>query len=63
MEREQILNMALLPKVKVILRNGYSYTGIIQTVGDAVSIFIDKFGSTVLIENSEIVGIEEVKNA
>ena len=61
LERETLIQEANLKKVKVILRNGYNYTGRIINIGFTSIDFKDQFGNNVILDISEIVGIEEVK--
>lgn len=61
MEREKLIQQANLKRVKIILRNGYNYTGRIINISLTSLDFKDKFENKIVIDISEIVGIEEVR--
>ena len=60
MEREKLIQIANLKKVKIVLRNGYNYTGRIINISESSLDFKDRNGNNIILEISEIVGIEEV---
>ena len=53
MNNEQIKKF-LNKKVKLILNNGFRYSGKITTINDSSIEFYDKFGNFIAIENTTI---------
>ena len=47
--------------VKLLLKNSYFYTGILKKVNESTSIFIDRNGKKITIENSFVSFIESME--
>jgi len=61
--REQLINFQKQnKKIKIGLRNGYSYTGRIISITDDILTFRDKFGLVIGILISDVISFGEVRN-